>query len=104
MAGIAEYGLILIGVFLGAGIGYLLAKTRFSEDAVKAKALAEAKVAAAEAQVSIIEQNKESMKAEMESIASAVARQNSEDFLVLAEQRFNKVQSEATKDRQKKRG
>ena len=39
MAGIAEYGLILIGVFLGAGIGYLLAKTRFSEDAVKAKAL-----------------------------------------------------------------
>ena len=26
MAGIAEYGLILIGVFLGAGIGYLLAK------------------------------------------------------------------------------
>lgn len=98
MAGIAEYGLILIGVFLGAGIGYLLAKTRFSEDAVKAKALAEAKVAAAEAQVSIIEQNKESMKAEMESIASAVARQNSEDFLVLAEQRFNKVQSEATKD------
>ena len=59
--------------------------------------MAEAKVAAAEAQVSIIEQNKESMKAEMESIASAVARQNSEDFLVLADI-FNKVQSEATKD------
>ena len=34
----------------------------------------------------------------MESVAATVARQNSEDFLRLAEERLGKVQSEAGKD------
>ena len=68
-------------------MGWLLAKVKFSTELVRA----EAKVQAAQG-------NKESLVAEMESVASVVARQNSEDFLRLAEERLGKVQSEANKD------
>tara|TARA_Y100000766_G_scaffold254899_1_gene240610 strand:- start:29970 stop:31259 length:1290 start_codon:yes stop_codon:yes gene_type:complete len=87
MAGMAEYGLMILGAALGIGIGWLLAKNRYGSDVIRA-----------EAQVSAISQSKESMLAEMQSVASNVARQNSEDFLRLAEERLGKVESEAAKD------
>ena len=87
MAGMAEYGLMILGAALGIGIGWLLAKNRYSSDVIRA-----------EAQVSAISQSKDSMLAEMQSVASNVARQNSEDFLRLAEERLGKVESEAAKD------
>ena len=87
MAGIAEYGLMVLGAALGIGIGWLMAKNRFTGDIVRA-----------EAQVAAVQQSKQSMLAEMESVASTVARQNSEDFLRLAEERLSKVHSEAEKD------
>ena len=87
MAGVAEYGLMILGAALGIGIGWLLAKNRYSSDVIRA-----------EAQVSAISQSKDSMLAEMQSVASNVARQNSEDFLRLAEERLGKVESEAVKD------
>jgi len=74
--------IILIASGLGIGMGWLLAKVKFSTELVRA----EAKVQAAQG-------NKESLVAEMESVASVVARQNSEDFLRLAEERLGKVQS-----------
>jgi hypothetical protein len=73
MAGLAEYGFMVLGAALGVGLGWLMAKNRFSGDIVRA-----------EAQVDAINQSKESMLAQMESVASSVARQNSEDFLRLA--------------------
>lgn len=87
MAGLAEYGLTILGVALGIGIGWLLAKNRYSGDVIRA-----------EAQVTAISQSKDSMLAQMESVATNVARQNSEDFLRLAEERLGKVESEAVKD------
>ena len=87
MAGVAEYGLMILGAALGIGIGWLLAKNRYGSDVIRA-----------EAQVSAISQSKDSMLAEMQSVASNVARQNSEDFLRLAEERLGKVESEAAKD------
>ena len=87
MAGMAEYGLMILGAAFGIGIGWLLAKNRYASDVIRA-----------EAQVSAISQSKESMLAEMQSVASNVARQNSEDFLRLAEERLGKVESEASKD------
>ena len=91
MASVTEYGLLIIGCALGIGIGFLIAKNKYSTEAIKASAQAEAQAAANQ-------QSKDSMKAEMESIAAMVARQNSEDFLKLAEERLGKHQSEATKD------
>ena len=87
MAGVAEYGLMILGAAFGIGIGWLLAKNRYGSDVIRA-----------EAQVSAISQSKDSMLAEMQSVASNVARQNSEDFLRLAEERLGKVESEAAKD------
>ena len=87
MADIAELGLIVLGAALGIGIGWLLAKNRYAGDVIRA-----------EAQVNAISQSKDSMLAEMQSVASNVARQNSEDFLRLAEERLGKVESEAAKD------
>jgi DNA recombination protein RmuC len=78
---------MVLGAALGVGLGWLMAKNRFSGDIVRA-----------EAQVDAINQSKESMLAQMESVASSVARQNSEDFLRLAEERLGKVHSEAEKD------
>lgn len=87
MAGLTEYGFILLGTFLGLGIGWLFAKNRYGGDAIRAQA-----------QVEAISLSKETMLAEMESVASNVARQNSEDFLRLAEQRLGKVESDSAKD------
>ena len=98
MATLAEYGFIGLGILLGAIVGYLLAKSKFAEMAMKAEARLEKEIAASEAKAEVAEESKKSMKAEMESIASQVARQNSEDFLRLAEERLRGVQTEASKD------
>ena len=109
MAGIAEFGLMILGAALGIGIGWLLAKNRYANEVVRAEAQitevsirAEAQVAEAniraEAQATALSQSKELMLAEMKTLATNAARQNSEDFLLLAEERLGKVESEAVKD------
>ena len=79
--------IIIIASGLGIGLGWLLAKMKFSTELVRAEVEAQA-----------AQGNKATLVAEMESVATAVARQNSEDFLRLAEERLGKVQSEANKD------
>lgn len=78
---------MLLGALFGAALGWLLAKNKYGAATMRAQARAEA-----------LEERKASMLAEMESVASNVARQNSEDFLRLAEERLGKVQTEASKD------
>ena len=87
MSELLTIALVLIGSLLGLGIGWLLAKIKFSTKLVLAEAETQAALG-----------NKETLVAEMESVAATVARQNSEDFLRLAEERLGKVQSEAGKD------
>ena len=79
--------IIIIASGLGIGLGWLLAKMKFSTELVRAEVEAQA-----------AQGNKATLVAEMESVATAVARQNSEDVLRLAEERLGKVQSEANKD------
>ena len=79
--------IVIIASGLGIGLGWLLAKMKFSTELVRAEVEAQA-----------AQGNKATLVAEMESVATAVARQNSEDFLRLAEERLGKVQSEANKD------
>jgi DNA recombination protein RmuC len=98
MVGIAEYGLMVLGAALGIGIGWLLAKNRYAGDVVRAEAQVTEIMIRAEAQATAISQSKELMLAEMKSVATNAARQNSEDFLRLAEERLGKVESEAVKD------
>ena len=86
MVGIAEYGLMVLGAALGIGIGWLLAKNRYAGDVVRAEAQVTEITIRAEAQATAISQSKELMLAEMKSVATNAARQNSEDFLRLAEE------------------
>ena len=79
--------IIILATGLGIGLGWLLGKLKFSTELVRVEAEAQA-----------AHGNKATLVAEMESVATAVARQNSEDFLRLAEERLGKVQSEANKD------
>ena len=87
MSELLTIALVLIGSILGLGLGLLLAKIKFSTQLVLAEAETQAALG-----------NKQTLVAEMESVAATVARQNSEDFLRLAEERLGKVQSEAGKD------
>ena len=87
MADSSGLGLIVLGVVLGIGIGWLLSKNRYAGDVIRA-----------EAQVIAISESNDSMLAQMQNVATNVARQNSEDFLRLAEERLGKVESEALKD------
>ena len=79
--------IIILATGLGIGLGWLLGTLKFSTELVRVEAEAQA-----------AHGNKATLVAEMESVATAVARQNSEDFLRLAEERLGKVQSEANKD------
>ena len=89
-----EIGFIVLGVFLGAAIGWLLASTRLSGEIIDLKARSEAK----ESMDVAIKEREEAMAAQMEVIANRVTQSNSENFLTLAEERLSKVTLEAEKD------
>ena len=91
MATLAEYGLLVLGCAIGIGLGYLIAKNKYSSDAIKATAKSEAQIAA-------MQETKAAMEAEMKNIAVDVSRQNSEEFLKLAQAQLGQVQVEASKD------
>ena len=76
--------IIVLASGLGIGLGWLLAKMKFSTELVRAEVEAEA-----------AQGNKATLVAEMENIATAVARQNSEDFLRLAEERWKSEKKDA---------
>ena len=79
-----DIAIIIIASGLGIGLGWLLAKMKFSTELVRAEAEAQA-----------AQGNKATLVAEMENIATAVARQNSEDFLRLAEERWKSEKKDA---------
>ena len=83
MATLAEYGLLVLGCAIGIGLGYLIAKNKYSSDAIKATAKSEAQIAA-------MQETKAAMEAEMKNIAVDVSRQNSEEFLKLAQAQLAK--------------
>jgi|GEM_PF-4005334 len=58
MATLAEYGFIGLGILFGAVVGYLLAKSKFAEMAIKAEARLEKEIAASEAKAEVAEESK----------------------------------------------
>ena len=91
MAAGADYGLLVLGCAIGIGLGYLLAKNKYSSDAIKATAKSDAQIAA-------LQETRSAMEAEMKNIAVDVSRQNSEEFLKLAQAQLGQVHVEASKD------
>tara|TARA_B100000575_G_scaffold157558_1_gene125804 strand:+ start:1317 stop:2564 length:1248 start_codon:yes stop_codon:yes gene_type:complete len=91
MAAVADYGLLVLGCVIGIGLGYLLAKNKYSSDAIKATAKSDAQIAA-------LQETRSAMEAEMKNIAVDVSRQNSEEFLKLAQAQLGQVHVEASKD------
>ena len=89
-----EIGLVVLGVALGAAIGWLLASNRFSGEIGHLKARSETE----ESMEARIKEREEAMTAQMEVIANRVTQSNSENFLTLAEERLSKVTLEAEKD------
>ena len=84
MTDVLDIVIIIIASCLGIGLGWLLAKMKFSTELVRAEVEAQA-----------AEGNKAILVAEMENVATAVARQNSEDFLRLAEERWKSEKKDA---------
>ena len=82
---------IVLGLSLGFGIGWLVAKNRIGTELVQIKAHAAARELA-------FEEKSELLSAQMENVANRVSQQNSENFLQLAEERLGKVSSSAEKD------
>jgi len=91
MAALADYGLLILGCAIGIGLGYLFAKNKYSNDAIRATAKSDAQIAA-------MQETRAAMEAEMKNIAVDVSRQNSEEFLKLAQAQLGQVQVEASKD------
>ena len=77
---------------LGLIIGWLAASQKAKTDIIRA-----------EERLAAVEQGRGDMTAQMESVAAKVSRQNSEDFLKLAEERLGKVNIEAEKDHEARR-
>ena len=84
MTEILDIVIIVLASGLGIGLGWLLAKMKFSTVLVRAEVEAQA-----------AQGSKATFVAEMENIATAVARQNSEDFLRLAEERWKSEKKDA---------
>ena len=91
MAAVADYGLLILGCAIGIGLGYLFAKNKYSNDAIRATAKSDAQIAA-------MQETRAAMEAEMKNIAVDVSRQNSEEFLKLAQAQLGQVHVEASKD------
>ena len=84
--------LSVLFVILGLVIGWLAASQKARTDVVRA-----------EERLAAVEQGRDAMAAQMESVAAQVSRQNSEDFLKLAEERLGKVNAEAEKAHEARR-
>ena len=69
MTDVFDIVVVVIASSLGIGLGWLLAKMKFSTELVRAEVEAQA-----------AQGNKAILVAEMENVATAVARQNSEDL------------------------
>lgn len=80
----------LLFVGFGLGLGFLVG--RLANQQTKAEKIR------LEERLAATEGNQELMAAQMEAVASRVSRQNSEDFLKLAEARLGKVNAEAEKE------
>ena len=77
---------------LGLIIGWLAASQKSKTDIIRA-----------EERLAAVQHGRETLTAQMESVATQVSRQNSEDFLKLAEERLGKVNAEAEKDHEARR-
>ncbi|DAC64113.1 MAG TPA: DNA recombination protein RmuC [Candidatus Poseidoniales archaeon] len=77
---------------LGLIIGWLAASQKSKTEIIRA-----------EERLAAVEHGREALTAQMESVATQVSRQNSEDFLKLAEERLGKVSAEAEKDHEARR-
>ena len=87
---------ILLGLMVGGGIGWMLAKERIGGEVIRSVERDRAKEEAAAA-------NEEKVKAEIENLVTDMGRKNSEDFLKLAEERLGRVQTAADKDHEARR-
>ena len=87
---------ILLGLMVGGGIGWMLAKERIGGEVIRSEERVRAKEEAAAA-------NEEKVKAESENLVTDMGRKNSEDFLKLAEERLGRVQTAADKDHEARR-
>ncbi len=79
-------------LFVGLGLGLGLLVGRLANQQTKAEKIR------LEERLAATDGNHELMAAQMEAVASRVSRQNSEDFLKLAEARLGKVNAEAEKE------
>ena len=79
-------------LFVGLGLGLGLLVGRLANQQTKAEKIR------LEERLAATNGNQELMAAQMEAVASRVSRQNSEDFLKLAEARLGKVNAEAEKE------
>ena len=80
MAGVIEYGFLLVGCLLGMALGWLLAKNRLGMDMARAEADATARD-------QVFDEKSKLLEAQMENVANRISQQNSEAFLQLAEER-----------------
>ena len=87
---------ILLGLMIGGGIGWMLAKERIGGEVIRSEERVRAKEEAVAA-------NEEKVKAEIENLVTDMGRKNSEDFLKLAEERLGRVQTAADKDHEARR-
>ena len=78
MTGLLEYGLLVLGVAIGCGVGWLMAKQSMSGRIIRAEERLKANEEAAES-------NEQRIRAEVENIAIKVGKENSAQFLELAQ-------------------
>jgi DNA recombination protein RmuC len=82
---------IVVGLIVGGTIGWLLAKQTMNSQIIRS----EERIRASE---EAIESNEQKVRAEIKNLVTDLGRQNSEDFLKLAEERLGKVTASAEKD------
>jgi len=88
MAGLEEYGLLLIGLALGTFMGWMLAKQSTSGDIIRA----EERIRASEETASVNEQR---IRAEVENISKRISEENTTNFMKLAQERWRLNQQES---------
>ena len=88
MAGLAEYGLLFVGLALGTVLGWVLAKQSTSGDIIRAQE----RIKASEETATINEQR---IRAEVENISKRISEENTTNFMKLAQERWRLNQQES---------
>jgi DNA recombination protein RmuC len=93
-----EFVFLILGLALGAGVAWLVARSRLGSDLTRLRLELEHERAVADEKVAVLTQAREELSTQLQAMCAEALRGNSEQFMQLAKAQFEQLRLTATHD------